>query len=104
MTLELTYPHIETGGAQAPRLKRLPRVRVAQIVMDYFAHGWSVDEMCRQHPDLMPVEAHSALAYYYDHQDQIEEEIRLELDQIQMDKLAGHTSPFFMRMRAKGIL
>lgn len=50
MAVELSYPHIEKSTGEAARLQRLPRVRVAQIVMDYLAHGWSVDEMCRQHP------------------------------------------------------
>ena len=25
--------------------------------MDYLSHGWSPDEMCRQHPYLTPAEA-----------------------------------------------
>ena len=47
MALELAYPHIEKPEGQPARLQRLPRVRVAQIVMDYLAYGWSADEMCR---------------------------------------------------------
>lgn len=49
MTVALAYPHIQKPPGEPARLKRLPRVRVAQIVMDYLAHGWSPDEMCRQH-------------------------------------------------------
>jgi Protein of unknown function (DUF433) len=40
-----------------------PRVRVAQIVMDYMAYGWSPDERCRQHPHLALAEAHAAMGY-----------------------------------------
>lgn len=47
--LVLSYPHIEKSDNQPARLQRLPRIRVAQIVMDYLAYGWSVDEMCCQH-------------------------------------------------------
>ena len=35
MALELTYPHIEKSQGEPARLQRVPRIRVAQIVMDY---------------------------------------------------------------------
>ena len=56
-----------------------PRVRVAQIAMDYLAYGWSVDEMCRQHAYLQPAEADAAMAYYFDHQEEIDGEIESEV-------------------------
>ena len=44
--------------------------------MDHLVLGWSVEEMCRQHPYLMPAEAHAAMAYYWDHKERIDDEIR----------------------------
>jgi uncharacterized protein (DUF433 family) len=103
MAVEITYPHIDKAAGQPARLDRVPRVRVAPIVMDYLAHGWSAQEMCRQHPYLNPAEVHSALAYYFDHQGELDAEIEDELKQI--GQLApGPESPFAVRMRAKGIL
>lgn len=61
----------------------MPRVRVAQIVIGYLAYGWLVEEMCRQHPYLKPSEAHAAMAYYFDHQDEIDIKIRREWEQAQ---------------------
>jgi len=104
MTSQITYPHIEKLAGQAARLQRLPRIRVAQIVMDYLAYGWSVEEMCRHHPYLNPAEAYAAMGYYYDHQTEIDEEIRSEWDQAQQDKLQASQSPFAARMRARGLL
>jgi hypothetical protein len=46
--LTLTYPHIIKQKNLPACLERFPRIRVAQIVMDYLAYGWSVEEMCRQ--------------------------------------------------------
>ena len=63
-----------TGSA-----RRLPRIRVAQIAMDYL-------EMvvrrrnCHQHPYLTLAEAHAAMAYYFDHQAEIDQEIKEEID------------------------
>ena len=55
MSLAVKYPHIEKLEGEPARLERLPRIRVAQIAMDYLEHGWSVDEMCRQHPVSDPL-------------------------------------------------
>jgi len=104
MTSEVIYPHIERVEGQPVRLQRIPRVRVAQIVMDYLAYGWSVEEMCRQHPYLKPSEAHAAMMYYFDHQDEIDDEIRTEWAQAQQAKSQASPSPFSVRMQAKGLL
>ena len=104
MALDLTYPHIEKVEGEPARLKRAPRVRVAQIVMDYLAHGWSPDEMCRQHPYLQPAEAHAAMAHYFDHQAEIDREIQAEWQQVEQARAPESRSPFFLRMRAKGLL
>lgn len=93
--------HIEKIGSEPARLSRLPRIRVAQIVMDYLAHGWSPDEMCRHHSHLMPAEAYAAMAYYYDHQADIEAEIQAELAQVEAAKAAASLTPFVLRMRAQ---
>jgi uncharacterized protein (DUF433 family) len=104
MTSEVTYPHIEKAAGQPARLQRIPRVRVAQIVMDYLAYGWSPDEMCRQHAYLRLSEAYAAMAYYFDRQDEIDREIRTEWEQAQQAKSQALHSPFFVRMRTKGLL
>jgi uncharacterized protein (DUF433 family) len=103
MSLEVTYPHIEKPDSAPARLQRVPRVRVAQIVMDYLAHGWSAEEMCRQHPYLMPSEVHAALGYYFDHQNEIDAEIRAEWNAAQATMPATPSS-LLIRMRAKGIV
>jgi hypothetical protein len=82
MTTQVAYPHVEKIEGEAARLKRFPRIRVTQLVMDYLAYGWSPDEMCRKHHYLSIVEAHSAMAYYYDHQVEIDDKIEHELTQV----------------------
>lgn len=96
--------HIEKPAGQPARLTRLPRIRVAQIVMDYLAHGWSPDEMCRHHPHLTLAEAHGAMAYYYDHQAEIDAEIQAELVEVRAAQAAAAPSPFVAKMQAKGLL
>ncbi|MBE7385578.1 MAG: DUF433 domain-containing protein [Leptolyngbya sp. SIO1E4] len=103
MTSQIVYPHIAKSQEQPAHLQRLPRIRVAQIVMDYLAYGWSVEEMCRQHPYLHPAEAYAAMGYYFDNQDEIDDEIRSEWQQAQASKRQAPLSPFGLRMQARGL-
>lgn len=84
--IQILYPHIEKPANAPARLERLPRVRVAQIVMDHLAYGWSVEEICRQHPFLAPAEAYAAMGYYFDHQAEIDAEIRAEWEQVEREQ------------------
>ena len=104
MATPVSYPHIEKPAGGSARLKRLPRVRVAQIVMDYLAYGWSPDEMCRQHQYLTPAEAHAAMVFYFDHQDDIDREIELECRKADEERETAGNSPLRMRLRAKRLL
>jgi uncharacterized protein (DUF433 family) len=104
MAVEIKYPHIEKLEGQPARLERVPRVRIAQIAMDYLEHGWSVDEMCRQHPYLSLSEAHAAMAYYFDHQDEIDREIAEEIDQVESEAKRAARSPIYLRLRSQGLI
>ncbi len=47
------------------------RVRVA-IILGCYRQGMSVEEIVQQYPSLKPADVHDALAYAYDHMDEIE--------------------------------
>lgn len=103
MSTTSVYPHVVKDGDQPARLLSTPRVRVAQIVMDHLAHGWSVDEMCRHHPYLSKAEAHAAMAYYFDHQDEIDREIEAEIEMLAADEASGKRSDFAARLKARRV-
>jgi uncharacterized protein (DUF433 family) len=103
MAVDVAYPHITKLDGQPAWLEKHPRVRVAQIVMDYLAHGWSAEEMCRQHPYLTIAEAHAAMLYYWDHREEIDAEIRADWEQAERDRGAAPPSPFLLRLRARGL-
>jgi uncharacterized protein (DUF433 family) len=96
------YPHVEVAADGVARLSAHPRVRVAQIAMDYLSHGWSAEEMQRQHPYLSLSEIHAALAYYFDNQAEIDSQIRAEWTQVENDRAAAGASRIVLRLRAQG--
>ena len=100
-TISVPYPHLEKLEGLPAHLKRLPRVRVAQIVIDYLAHGRSPDEIHRQYPHLKKAEVHSAMAYYFDHLDQIDAEIREEWALAEDEQKRAVRSPVIQRLLNK---
>jgi uncharacterized protein (DUF433 family) len=53
------------------------RVRVQDIVL-WSEHGQSPEEITRHIPSITLADVHAALAYYYDHQEQIDADLRAE--------------------------
>src|SRR5207253_1262411 len=54
------------------------RIRVMDIVIWYEYQGKTPDEIVYHYPSITLSDVHQALAYYYDHMDEIREEMRLE--------------------------
>lgn len=54
------------------------RVRVLDIVIWHEQNGWTPDEIVSQIPSITLADVHAALAYYYDHREETQEEIRAE--------------------------
>jgi uncharacterized protein (DUF433 family) len=70
----ITYLHIEMTPQGVPILAGTT-IKVAEVVMDRLAHHWDADEIQRQHPHLSLAQIHSAPAYYYDHQIEVDKDI-----------------------------
>ena len=76
-----------------------------EVVLDHTAYGWSADEIHRQYPYLSLAQIHSALAYYFDHQQDIDDEIQRQREEYEeLRAKANAESPFLKRMRDLGKL
>ena len=49
--------------------------KVVEVVLDKKAYGWSPEEIHFQHPHLALSQVYSALAYYYENREKLDEEI-----------------------------
>ena len=54
-------------------------MRVVEIVLERTAYGWSPGELLFQHPYLTLGQIHSALAYYWDHSEELDQDIERRL-------------------------
>lgn len=104
MAIATAYPHIDKAENAPACLQRLPRIRVSQIVIDYLNHCWSADEIVLHYPHLKLAEVHSAMAYYFDHQEEIDAEIGAEQRLIEDSCKAAPPTPAERRLRAQGLL
>ncbi len=54
------------------------RIRVQDIACDYEQKGMTPDQICDAHPGLALAQVHAALAYFFDHRDEVLAEIRAD--------------------------
>jgi uncharacterized protein (DUF433 family) len=83
MSTASVYPHIVVEGGVA-RIHQT-RYKVANLAAEHFHHGWTAEELLRQHPELRPEQVYAALTYFYDHYEEI-------LASVQESALAAESS------------
>jgi len=95
------YEHISVGEDGAAAIGD-GGMKVRQLVAEVMAYGWSPEELHFQHPHLSMGQIHSALAYYWDHQSEIHQQI--EADLLYSDGLRARLgeSPLSARLKAQG--
>jgi uncharacterized protein (DUF433 family) len=96
------YQHIEMRNG-VPYLEGT-QTKVIEVALDRLAHHWDGDEIHRQHPHLSLGQIYSALAYYYDHQDEIDRVIADQLRFVQQLKENQGESPIRLKLKAMGLI
>jgi uncharacterized protein (DUF433 family) len=79
MSTQARYPHITIDADGTSRIGKT-RYKVLHLAAEHYHHGWTAEELLRQHPDLRPEEIYSALAYFYDHRAGLVEEMKGSLE------------------------
>ena len=119
-SMEPTAPQTPTWAGEAGRVPPADRVRIVStpgicggrprvdghritvedVAIWHERMGMSPDEIVSAYPTLTLSDVHAALAYYYDHQPEVDAEIerRLRLEQELIDKLGE--SPIRLKLQA----
>jgi uncharacterized protein (DUF433 family) len=74
----VSYQHISIDPRGEPVIEGTG-TGVVLLAMDGIAHQWDANEIRRQRPHLTLGQIHSALAYYYDHEMEMNELIQEKL-------------------------
>jgi hypothetical protein len=77
---------------------------VVEVVLDRLEYHWGADEIHRQHPHLSLSQIYNALAYYYDHQAEINRKIDKQLREMEHIKASLGMSPVRLKLRFMGLL
>jgi len=73
--------------------------KVIEVVLDKLAYGWSPEEIHFQHPHLALAQIHAALAYYYDHQEEIDADIERRRQEVEALAAEATDSPLQQKLR-----
>lgn len=99
----VAYAHIELDAGGVPVVAGT-RIKVVEIALDQLAHQWSAEEIRRQHPHLSLGQIHSALAYYFDHRDELDRTIAEQLHEVEQRRQQAGPSPVAAKLRLLGRL
>jgi uncharacterized protein (DUF433 family) len=91
---------IEIDGRGVPWITGT-KVKVTEIVLDKIAYGSNPEEVHFQHPHLSLAQIHAALAYYYEHQDDLDRQMKADLEEA--DRLAIKVSDPTFRRKLAGL-
>jgi uncharacterized protein (DUF433 family) len=102
MLVETRYEHVVLDEQGVPTIAGTT-MKVKELVAERLAWGWSPEELLINHPYLTLGQIFSALAYYADHQAEIEEAIEADVQYMEERKDAK-PSPLVVRMKAQGLI
>jgi uncharacterized protein (DUF433 family) len=104
MSTVSTYPHIVSEPGTSAHMASHPRTRVAMIAMDYLVRGLAPEEMVRHYPYLTLAEVHAAMGYYHDHREEIDSEIKAEMQQLRQISDTNQRSNVWLKLKAQGTI
>ena len=88
--IETRYEHIVLDEERVPNIAGTT-MKVVELVVEQRAYGWSPEGLQFQHPYLNLGQIYSALAYYWDHHEELDLDIQRRLEQV--DGLSGESRP-----------
>lgn len=101
--VETRYQHIVLDEGKIPIIAGSD-MKVIELVLEKTAHGWSPEELHFQHPYLSLAQIYSALAYYWDHQEELDRDMERRLNFVEQIQRESGTSSLAVRLKEKGLI
>jgi uncharacterized protein (DUF433 family) len=101
MLMETRYEHITWNEDRVPEIAGTT-MKVVELVVEQQAYGWSLEDLHFQHPYLTLGQIHSALAYYWDHREELDRDIQHRLERVDSLRNQAGTLRLVERIKAQG--
>ncbi|MBI3599739.1 MAG: DUF433 domain-containing protein [Nitrospinae bacterium] len=99
--VETKYEHITFNEKGVPIITGTT-MKVIELITEKIAYGWSPEEIHFQHPYLTMGQIYSALAYYYDNEDELNKDIEHRLQTTKQYR--SEKTPLRERLKNLGLL
>lgn len=96
--VETRYEHIVLDDAGVALIAGTT-MKVIELVLERSAYGWSPEELHFQHPYLSLGQIYSALAYYWDHKDTLDQDIARRRAYVEELRRTTPSAPFLARLK-----
>ena len=103
MLAETRYEHVVLDDLGVPILSGTT-MKVIELILAQNAYGWSAEELHMQFPYLTLGQIYSALAYYWDHHEELESDIEKRIEKVNQIQKETPSSPLIKRLKAKGLI
>lgn len=97
------YEHVVLDENGTPVIEGT-NIKIIEIVLDKLAYGWSAEEIHLQHPNLTLGQIHSALAYYWDHKDALDQDIQARFEFADRLRASARPTPLLEKLRMQGLI
>jgi uncharacterized protein (DUF433 family) len=85
MSIASTYPHLQADEHGNVRISGT-RYKAMHLAAEHFHHGWTAEELLRQHTDLRPEHVYSVLTWFYDNYAAVISELNASLENIEQHR------------------
>jgi uncharacterized protein (DUF433 family) len=103
MAVATRYEHIVFDKKGVPHIKGTT-TKVIEVAKDLLAHGWSPEEMHYQHSYLTMGQIHAALAYYWDHREELDADIERREREVEQIKRERGPSKLRAKLKRRGLI
>jgi len=97
-----TNNHIQIDDQGVARIDG-SRMKVIHLVKEMLARNASPEQLCEAFPHLSLAQVHAALSYYYDHQSQLDAQIKQELAVFDAERASAGSSQIRDKLRQSGL-
>jgi uncharacterized protein (DUF433 family) len=96
----VSVEHIEIDDRGHARIAG-SRIKVIHLVAERQANGWTVEELQQAHPHLSLSAIHDAFAYYYDHRELLDDQLKEDFAFAESMRKAANQEGLLARLQAK---